>query len=223
MKFALASTTLFIVGYYFGGGELDVLDFLQRLALENPLEDAVFDGVMYLDDARVMDFYATIRMDFWLGPYSLLLGFVCALLLRGRFDFVAVFLLLGLVARHWVPSLFELVPRVPRAEMFSLVIDFLEPRFPWDIALFPAYFLGVAVGRLVKLRRIPRCRISSAGVLTVLFALLLTAIHYGLTSMLPFAIGGIMLFLAIGLLIQTNSTVKDSPNQPLHPSGEPSS
>ena len=211
MKFALASTTLFLVGYCFGGGELDVLDVLQRVASENPLEDALFDGVMYFEDARIMDFYATIKMDFWLGPYSLLLGFVCALLLRGQFDFVAACVVLGLVTRMWVPLLFELVPRVPRAELFAEFMHRL-PNFAWDMSLFPAYFLGAAVGRLVKLRRIPRCRLRGAAVLTVLFAFLLTTIHYGLTSLQPFAMGGLMLFVAIGLLNQTNPTIDDSPN-----------
>ena len=214
MKFALASTTLFIVGYCFGGGELDVLDVLQTVASENPLEDAVFDGVMYLEDARVTDFYATIKMDFWLGPYLLLLGFVCALLLRGQFDCVAAYLVLGLVTRMWVPFLFEFVPRVPPADLFAELMHRV-PNFAWDMALFPAYFLGAAIGRLVKLRRIPRCRIRSAAVLTVLIAFLLTAIHYGLTSLQPFAMFGLMLFVAMSLLIQTKSPPDDSRGMPL--------
>jgi hypothetical protein len=203
MKFTLPAIALFLIGYCLGGGALGVLEFLCDLVWVNPLGEAIHDAALSFDDARVADFYAAIRVDFRLGVVSALVGFLGAMLLPRRLDILPWFLVLGVVAR-WAPLTIELVEMYPKVSAAEIVAEFI-PRFAWDIALIPACMLGTAMGRLVRLRRIPRWRIRSAGLLTVLLGLWLTAGVQRPASLLPFATCGLLGLFSIWLLLQTNT------------------
>jgi hypothetical protein len=198
MKFTLAAITLFLIGYYVGGGAFSILEFLYALVWRNPLAEAFHNAVLRFDDARITDFYAALRLDFGFGIISVLVGFMCAIILPRTLDILPCFLVVGVVARMWVPLTIELIPQGA-----GVVAEFI-PQFVWDIALIPACMLGTALGRLVRLRRVPRWRISSIGILTALLALLLTAIVQGPARLLPFAMCGLLGVVSIWILIQTN-------------------
>jgi hypothetical protein len=216
MKFTLAAVALFSIGYYLGGGAFNVLEFLAGLVWNNPLGEAFHDAVLGFDDVRVTDFYAAIRMDFRFGIVSLILGFLGALVLPRRFDILPWFLVMGVVAR-WVPLAIELIEMYPKVSAAEIVAEI--PQFVFDIALIPTCMLGTALGRLVRLRRIPRWRIRSVGILTVIVALWLTAGVQSPMVLLPIATCGLMGVLSIWLLSQTNVTVGPSPNHAANPSG----
>ena len=218
MKFTLAAITLFLIGYYLGGGAFGILWSLPELVWDNPLGKAFHDAVLSLDDARITDFYAAIRTDFRFGIFSVLFGFLGAMILPRRLDILSWFLVVGVVARMWGPLTIELIEIYPKVSAAELVAKFI-PQFAFDIALIPACMLGTALGRLVRLRRIPRWRIRSVGVLTALLALWLTAGLQGPASLLPFATCGLLALLSVWLLIQTNVTVGQSPNHAVNPSG----
>jgi len=216
MKFTLAAIALFSIGYYLRSGAFNILEFLSSLPWDNPLGDAFHDAVLSFDDVRVTDFYAAMRMDFRFGIISVLVGFLGAMILPRRLDILPWFFVLGIVAR-WVPLTIELIEMYPKASAADIVAHI--PQFVFDVALIPTCMLGTAMGRLVRLRRIPRWRIRSAGILTALLALWLTAGIQGPTSLLPFATCGLMGLLSTWLLIQTNVTVGPSPNHAVNPSG----
>jgi hypothetical protein len=222
MKFTVAAIALLLVGYCLGGGVFEILEFLERPVWNNPLGEAIHDAVVSLDDTRLTDFYAAIRMDFRLGIISVLFGFLCflgAMTLPRKLDILPWFFAVGIVARIWVPLTIELIELIPRVSAVELLAKFI-PQLVWDIALIPACMLGTAMGRLVRIRRIPRWRIRSVGILTALLALWLTAGLQAPALLLPFATCGLIGLLSIWLLLQTSMTVGPSSNPAVNPSGE---
>lgn len=218
MKFTLAAITLFSIGYCLGGGAFGILWSLPELIWDNPWGEAFHDAVLGFDDARLVEFYATIRLDFRFGIVSVLFGFLGAMFLPRRLDTLPWFLVVGVVARMWAPLTIELVRMYPKVSAAEIVAAFTE-QFLFDIALMPACMLGTAMGRLVKLRRIPRWRIRSAAILTALLALWLTAGIHAPASLLPLATCGLLGLLSVWLLIQTNIPVGPTPNHAVNPSG----
>jgi hypothetical protein len=221
MKLRLAAIALLLIGYCLGGRVLGILDFFNGLVWTNPLGEAFHDAVLVFDDDVIIDFYAAIRMDFRLGIVSVLAGFVCAIcamILPRKLDILPWFFAVGVVARIWVPLTVELIGFIPKKVSAAELLAKFSPDFAWDLALVPACMLGTAMGRLVRLRRVPRWRIRSIGVLTALLALWLAA---GVQSprALPFATCGLLGLLSIWLLIQTNLTAGQSPNHAVNPSG----
>jgi hypothetical protein len=216
MRFRLAAITVFTIGYYLGCGAFGILEFLCGLVWVNPLGEAFHDAILSFDDARLTDFYAAIRTDFRFGIGSVLVGFLGAMILPRRLDILPWFLVSGFVAR-WVPLTIELIKMFPKVSAAEIVAHI--PQFVFDITLIPACMLGTAMGRLVRLRRIPRCRLRSAGILTALLALWLTAGIQGPTWLLPFATCGLIGVLSHWLLIHSNVAVGKSANHAVNPSG----
>jgi hypothetical protein len=212
MKFTLAAITLFSIGYYLGGGAFDsILWSVPALLWNNPLGRALDEAVLSFEDDRLTDFYFAIRDDFKFGIVSVLFGFLGALILPRKLDILPWFFVVGVVARMWGPLTIELIKFIPKVSAADLVADFF-PRFVFDIAIIPACMLGTALGRLVRLRRIPRWRIRSVGILTALLALWLTAGLQSPRSLFPFATFGLLGLLSVWLLIQTTVMVGQSPN-----------
>jgi hypothetical protein len=205
MRFAFAAIALFSLGYYLGGGALGILEFCSGLVWDNPLGRAFHDAVLSLDDARITDFYGAIRSEFRFGILAMLAGILGALILPRKLDILPWFLVLGIVAR-WVPLTIELIEIFPKVPVAELVVKFI-PRFAFDVALIPACMLGTAVGRLVRLRRIPRWRIRSLAILTALLAVWLAAGFQSPMALLPFATCGLLGLVSIWLLMQTNVAV----------------
>lgn len=218
MKFTLAATTLFFIGCYLGGGAFGIVEFLHGLVWHNPLGESIHDAVLRFDDARITDFYAALRMDFRLGLASVLAMFICvlsAIALPRKLDILPWFFAMGVVVRMWAPLAIELIPRVSAAEVLAQFI----PEFAWDIALILACMLGTAMGRVLGLRRIPRWRLSTVGILSALLALWLTAGLQGPASLLPFATCGLLGLLSIWFLIPTNVEVGQSASHAVNASG----
>jgi hypothetical protein len=218
MKFKLAAIALFAIGYYLSGGARGILWSLPELIWDNPLGKAFHDAVVSLDDARITDFYGAIQSDFRFGIVAVLFGLLSAIILPRRLDILPWFLVVGVVARMWGPLTVELIELYPKVSAAELVAKFI-PKSAFDIALIPACIVGTALGRLVRLRRIPRWRIRSVGILTALVALWLTAGLQGPRSLLPFATCGLLSLLSIWLLLQTKIMVGQSPNEAVNPSG----
>jgi hypothetical protein len=213
MKFALAAITLLAIGWYLGTGACDIWEyFVYELVWVNPVGRASSEAVLDFEDARLTDFYFAIRTDFRFGIPFGLLGFLCALILPRKLDSLPWFLVVGVVVQSCVPAAIAIFLRVPE-ELVPHI-----PEFFWDIASIPACMLGTALGRLVKRRRVPRWRIRSVGIMTALLALWLAVGLQSPTLLFPFATCGILALLSIWLLIQTNVTVGQSPNDAVSPS-----
>jgi hypothetical protein len=216
MRIALAAITLFCIGYYLAGGAFGILDYVfYELVWVNPVGTAIHNAVLGFDNARLTDLYAAIRTDFRFGIALVLVGFLSAMILPRRLDFLPWFFAGGVVVRMCVPVAIEIFLKAPKELVYQI------PQFILDIASLPSCMLGTALGRLVRLRRIPRWRIRSFGLLTALLALWLTAGLQSPRLLLPFATCGLLGLLSSWLLIQTNILATPLSNPAVTPGGGP--
>lgn len=215
MRFAITSIVLLTVGYAIGGGEFGILDCLHELVWHNSLGKSIHDAVLNVDDDRLTDLYAGLRIDCRYGVVALLFGFITAILLPGRFALLPCIVVLGIVVRMWVPLLIELADQEELALAAGVIPDFV-----WDAALIPTCSLGIGIARLFRLRHFPRWRIKTAATFTLLFAQFLAAIVQRWSSLLPITSCGIVLVLSVWLLRQSDTIFGISPNHPMRGGGE---
>ncbi len=219
MKFALIAIVSLLIGYWIGGGQFGILEFLYELVWRNPLGETIHNAVLGLDDDRLTSLYGSFRIDFRYGIPSFLFGCVSAIILRSKFALLPVVFVAGIVARIWVPMAITIAKRFSRDEAFDYAVESL-PQFTWDVTLIPACALGIGIARMTMLRRLPRWSIRGTGILVASIAVLLMFVFQRYEPLIPFAACGLTFFVSLGLLIQTDATFKQRPNHPMQPSGE---